>query len=78
MSTKKQQEIFSRIAVKRNLPIKTIREICSAPSKFVADRMRNEDETEIFISGWGRFGVKAKRKEHVQRLKAESDHKKKT
>ena len=65
MATKKQEDIYRKLSYKYNLPIKTIREICSSPTEYVAEMMRTEDEESIFISGFGRFGVKAKRKEYV-------------
>ena len=73
MSLKRQEEIYRRLSLKYDLPIKAIKEICSAPTTFVAENMRTGDEKTIFISGFGRFGVKARRKKYIIDLKRKKD-----
>jgi nucleoid DNA-binding protein len=72
--SREQEDLIRKLSYKYNLPLKTIKEICSAPTEFVASKMREGDETEVFISHFGRFGVNKMRKQYVEnaRLKNET------
>jgi len=72
--SKEQEDLIRKLSYKYDLPLKIIKEICSAPTEFVASKMREGEETEIFISHFGRFGVNKMRKQYIQnaRLKNEA------
>jgi hypothetical protein len=65
MASSKQEDLIRKLSHKYDLPLKVINEICAAPTTFVAKNMSKSDETTIFISGLGRFGVKPYRKKLI-------------
>ena len=64
--------IIQILATKYNLPLKKVEEIVNHQFKFVEQIMKKGDFDSIRLPYFGKFSVKPKRVEYINKLKDES------